>query len=107
MVHYGFYQDQYLGNLIPEKEFPGAMQRAQETLERFRRIFQVESAGTVSEQMALCAMAEAVYTASKRAGGVAATSVGKVSVRYGDAEPLQRQLLRKAAIYLDIKRGVS
>ena len=106
MVQYGFYQDQYLGTLIPEKEFPGAALRAREALERFRRIYRVESYGTVSERMALCAMAEAIYAHARRAGGVAATTVGKVSVRYGEAEPLQRQLLNKAAIYLDIKRGV-
>ena len=107
MVQYGFYQDQYLGNLIPEKEFPGAAMRAREALDRFSRIYRVESYGTVSEQMALCAMAETIYTHSKRAGGVTASSVGKVSVRYAEAEPLQRQLLRQAAIYLSIKRGVS
>lgn len=106
MVEYGFYADQYLGTLIPEKDFAPAAQRAHEALEQFRRIYRVESSGAVSEQMALCAMAEAVYAASQRAGNVTATTVGKVSVRYGSQEPLQRQLLRKAAIYLDIKRGV-
>lgn len=107
MVEYGFYLDQYFGTLIPEKDFASAMQRAYAALEQFRRIYRVESTGAVSEQMALCAMAEAVYAASQRAGNVTATTVGKVSVRYGQQEPLRRQLLRQAAIYLDIKRGVS
>ena len=106
MVQYGFYADQYLGSVIPENEFPQAAQRAMDALERYKRIYRVTSSGEVSENMALCAMAEAVYTASKRSTGVSAATVGKVSVQYDKTESLDRQLLRKAAIYLDIKRGV-
>ena len=105
MVHYGFYTDQYLGSVIPENEFDQAVQRAKDALERIKRIYRVTSSGDVSESMALCAMAEAVYAASRRTAGVSAASVGKVSVQYGKTESLDRQLLRKAAIYLDIKRG--
>lgn len=105
MVQYGFYTDQYLGYVIPEKDFPAAIQRASDALERFKRIYRVTSSGAVSENMALCAMAEAVYTASQRTGITSAT-IGKVSVSYGGAGSLNKQLLQKAAIYLDIKRGV-
>lgn len=107
MVQYGFYTDQYQGFKIPEKDFAYAVQRAEDALERFKRIYRVTSTGPVSENMALCAMAEAVYAASKRAGGVTSATMGKVSVHYGKTESLHRQLLSMAAIYLDIKRGVS
>ena len=106
MVQYGFYTDQYLGSLIPEKAFDEAVARAKDALQRFKQVYQVSADGEVSENMALCAMAEAVYTASKRSTGVSAATVGKVSVQYDKTESLDRQLLRKAAIYLDIKRGV-
>ena len=106
MVHYGFYKDQYLGSVIPENEFPQAAQRAMDALERFKGIYRVTSAGEVSENMALCAMAEAVYAAFRRTPAVSAATIGKVSVQYGKTESLDRQLLRKAAIYLDVKRGV-
>ena len=106
MVQYGFYTDQYLGSLIPEKAFDETVARANDALQRFKQVYQITADGAVSENMALCAMAEAVYTASKRNGGITATSVGNVSVRYGQATPLSKQLLQKAAIYLHIRRGV-
>ena len=106
MVHYGFYTDQYLGSLIPEQAFAKAAARAYDALQRFKAIYQVTSSGQVAEHMALCAMAEAVYTAGKRTGGIASATVGKVSVRYDGQKNLDRELYNRAAIYLDIRRGV-
>ena len=59
--------------------------------------------------MAICAMAEAVYAASRRRAGVTAANIGNVSVRYENGEhankSLQRELYQRAGIYLDIYRG--
>ena len=106
MIDYGFYGTQYLGSLIPEAAFPEAVSRARDALERFRRIYTVAGSGQVAESMALCAMAEAIYLDGKRAG-ITSASMGSTSVRYGSQpKSLDRQLLEKAGIYLQIHRGV-
>ena len=110
MVSYEFYTGTYLGSLIPEKAFTSLAQRAGEALEGLQRRYRVNSWGEESVAMALCAMAETLYTHSQRKSGVTAASVGEVSVRYEDGassrRSLQRELYDKAAIYLDIYRGV-
>ena len=107
MIDHGFYTKQYLGTLIPATAFPEAVNRAGDALERFRRIYRVTGSGEVAQNMALCAMAEAVYLHAKRGGGITSATVGNASVRYTDKpKSLDRQLLEKASIYLDICRGV-
>lgn len=110
MADYAFYRDVYLGAAIPEKAFTGMASRARETLSRFQRIYRVEVPGEDSLKMAICAMAESIYAASKRRGGVTAASIGEASVRYENGEntekQLHRELYEKASIYLDIRRGV-
>ena len=110
MADYGFYTDVYLGSQIPEKAFPEMAMRAGEYLARFQRNYRVNVSGTDSLQMAICAMAESLYAHAKRQGGVVAASAGEVSVRYESGESnrksLQRELYEKAAIYLEISRGV-
>lgn len=110
MTDFTFYTDVYMGELIPEKAFPGMALRAREYLQRLQRIYQVSVPGEDSLKMAVCAVAEAIFAHSKRRGGVTAASVGQVSVRYDLSDRadtvLQRQLYEKASIYLDICRGV-
>ena len=110
MADYAFYTDVYLGSRIPEKAFSGMALRAKEVLERFSRIYRVTVPGEDSYKMAICAMAEALYAHGKHRGGVTAASVGEVNVRYDSSDrtdrQLQRELYEKAAIYLDIYRGV-
>ena len=110
MVDYAFYKDTYLGSAIPENAFSGVAVRAASVLERFKRIYRVVSWGEDSEKMALCAMAECLYAAQRREGGVTAASVGNVSVRYDSAmtanQALWKELYQRAGIYLDIYRGV-
>ena len=106
MVDYEFYRDAYLGSCIGEKAFPEMAKRAWEHLERLKNRFRVVSSGEESEKLALCAMAEAIHKAEKR-GAVSSATVGSVSVHYGAGKNLNRELLRKASIYLDIYRGVS
>lgn len=110
MADFGYYTDTYLGSAIPEKAFPGMALQAEAALQRLQRIYQVTIPGEDSRKMAICAMAEAVYAASKRRSGVTSASVGEVSVHYGNnasaEKALHRQLYDKASIYLEISRGV-
>ena len=110
MADFAFYTDIYLGSAIPEKAFREMASRAKEILDRFCRIYQVSSHGEDSRKLAICAMAESLYTHAKHAGGVTAATVGEVSVRYEGSLKAQRQLNRelyeKASIYLDFCRGV-
>lgn len=105
MIDYDFYVNSYMGTAIPESAFPGVAVRAAQSLQALRRQYQVKAADTVSQQMALCAMAEVLYT--DRKPGVTAAKVGSVSVRYDGSTSRQRQLLEAARIYLDIYRGVN
>ncbi len=107
MVEYDFYVNSYLGSAIPEKAFPGMAVRARDALARFERIYRVEACGEDSRNMAICAMAEAFFEAEKRSG-MRSASVGNVTVQYenGALAELNRELYRKASIYLDIYRGV-
>ena len=110
MADFGFYRDVFLGELIPEKSFASLARRAREVLQQFERVYRVHVPGEDSYRMAICAMAETLYAYSKRKAGMTSATVGEVSVRYegGDnsQRSLQRELYRKASIYLDITRGV-
>ena len=107
MVTYDFYINTYLGSAIDEKSFPAAAARAAAVLEGYERCCRVRCSGHDSRGMAICAMAEAIhqYGASRF---VDSASVGSVSVRYNSrgGRELERELLRRAGIYLDIYRGV-
>lgn len=105
MPDFGFYTDCYLGEQIPQKAFGEVMARARDMLERYRSIYTVESSGPEAEKMALCAMAEAIYTARRREG-VSYASAGGVSVRYSPTGRQDRAVYDAARIYLDIHRGV-
>lgn len=104
MIDYDFYVNTYLGSAIPEKSFSGVAARAADALARIRRRYRVTGDG-ISEKMALCAMAETVYAHSGKKAGVAAATVGGVSVRYENSSALEKALLEQARIYLDIYRG--
>ena len=107
MADFAFYKDCYLGTVIPEKCFPSLAQRAGEVLARFQRIYRVTVPGEESLKMAVCAVAETLYAHEKHRGGVTAASVGEVSVHYAGDRQLHRELFEKAAIYLEISRGVA
>lgn len=106
MADYSFYTQEYLGAEIPEKHFNRCMARAREALAALERRYSV-TGGTEERKLALCAMAEAVYRGEKHAGIVSA-GTGSVSVRYAESGPRQlwRELYDRAAIYLEICRGV-
>ena len=105
MVNFDFYVSRYRGSLIPENAFADFATRAQQYLQQFKRYYQVVAPDENAERLALCAMAEVLY--HRRDDGVAQSRVGSVSVQYrAEKVSLQRQLLQKACVYLDIYRGV-
>ena len=109
MIDYDFYVNSYLGSVIPEKAFPALARRSADALAEINRRYQVRNADKVSEKMALCAIAETLYSLADRKTGVKAATVGGVSVQYEDssASGIRKRVLDAARIYLDIYRGVS
>lgn len=119
MVDFNFYQDSYKGVCITGEDWPAYERRATDQLERYKRVYAVTAPGPDSEAMAVCAMAEALYSfdllLSGQGGPVQSASIGSVSVSYGgsaaqslDLSPKgqARELYRCACLYLDIYRGV-
>jgi len=108
MVDYDFYVNTYLGSTIPEQAFPTAAARAAAVLEGYERCYRVECPGPDSRAMALCSMAEVIHSYGN-SRFVESATVGSVSVRYGShgTGELERELYRRAGIYLEIRRGVS
>lgn len=118
MTDYDFYANVYQGGSIPPEEWPGYEARATAQLARYRRIYQVKAPRPKASDMAVCAMAEALYSfdllAAGEAGSVQSTSIGSVSVSYGgtgtqamdlSSRGQERELYRCASQYLDIYRG--
>lgn len=119
MVDYSFYTDTYSGDAISEADWPALERRAAAQLERYKRIYEVTAPKDTSEEMAVCAMAEAFYgfdlIANGEGGPVSSASIGSVSVSYGSAaqkavdltaKGQAQELYRCACLYLDIYRGV-
>lgn len=114
MVTFDFYREIYGGDSVPENEFTAFARDASAQMERYKRIYTVTPTGENSEQMALCAMIDALYYfAWAQSGGAAASvSVGSVSSsRSQGAQPdlspkaQSLELYRCACLYLDIYRG--
>lgn len=118
MVEYDFYLSVYCGCSIPYEEWEIFSHRAQEQLDRYKRIYTVTAPEKTSEAMAVCAIADALayFTAAQNStgGAVSSASIGSVSVSYGGAQNAvdlspkgqSRELYRCASQYLDIYRGV-
>lgn len=119
MVGFDFYLNDYHGGSITSEEWPAYERRAADQLGRYQRIYTVTAPGPDSEAMAVCAMAEALYSfdllANGEGGPVQSASIGSVSASYGgtaaqtmDISPKgqARELYRCAGLYLDIYRGV-
>lgn len=118
MVDYNFYTSGFRGGSIPEEEFPRLVQRAWEKLEQYKRVYTVvvPAGSKDAESMALCAMADALYTfeeATAPGGALAAgsVSVGSVSTSRAqgaaiDCSPKaqEKELLSCARLYLEVER---
>lgn len=114
MVEFAFYRDVYGGDSVPEGEFRAYARDASAHLERYKRIYAVTATGENSEEMALCAMIDALFYFdwARNGGAAASVSVGSVSSsRAQSAQPdsglaaQSRELFRCAGLYLDIYRG--
>lgn len=117
MVDFNFYRDTYLGSSITKSEWNVFAARAQDQLNKYKRIYTVTAPEENSEAMAVCAMAEALayFTAAQNGmGAVASASIGSVSVSYGNSatsvdlspKAQAKELYRCATQYLEIYRGV-
>ena len=113
MVDYEFYRDSYGGDSVPQGEFTPYARDAAALLQRYRKIYTVTATAENSEQMAMCAMIDALYYfAVAQSGGFAASvSVGSVSTSKAqttlpDISPKaqSQELYRCACLYLDINR---
>lgn len=117
MVEFAFYKDTYKGGSIQEADWPVFAARAEDQLNRFKRIYAVTAPDENAESMAICALAEALdyFTAVQNGGGgpVSSASIGSVSASYAGAAAVdvspkgqEKELLRCARMYLNIYRGV-
>ena len=109
MADYAFYTGTYLGDSIPESEFARLAKRAGDTLSRYKRIYSISLTTTDSEDMALCAMADAYFYFENAQSESQSSSIGSVSSSRGalDVSPKaqQRELYRCACQYLNVYRG--
>ena len=113
---YGFYRDTFRGTAISETDWPALEARARDQLARYKRAYRVTGEES-AENMAICAMAEALdyfAAAQNGQGGLRYASVGSVSVSgkgiYSQVDISARaqaqELYRCASTYLDISRAV-
>lgn len=120
MVNYEFYVSEYHGGAISLDEWPEVEARASAQLRRYKRIFTVSAPEPNAEDMAICAMAEAIHgfdlSLNGDGGPIQSASVGSVSTSYGtnigtaidlSEKGQSKTLYRAASLYLDIYRGVS
>jgi len=109
MADYAFYTGTYLGGSIPAADFPRLAKRAGEQLARYKRLYTVAAPETDSENMAVCAMADAMYYFETAQNVPQSASIGSVSSSCGtvDISPKAQaaEMYRCAALYLDIYRG--
>ena len=115
MLTYEFYKGTYLGSSINEQEWPFVSARAQDQLNRYKRIYTVVAPSENAEAMAVCALADVIASinaAQSGAGAVASASIGSVSVSYSGTSSIDlsragqaRELYDAASRYLDIYRG--
>ncbi len=114
MVDYAFYAGQYHGDAIPVADFSRFARDADAQLARYKRIYTV-TGDAKAENMAMCAMAEALqyFEAAANGGVITGASVGSVSSSFQsgavpDTSPAAREaeLYRCARLYLELYRGV-
>lgn len=106
MPDYTFYKEQFAGEDIPERDFPRFLKRAQAELRRMRQVYAVRPRPDYdedfAEEMALCAIADAMYDFAQEdeCRGLAKVSIGSVSESYtAPPELCARTLADRAAHY--------
>lgn len=109
---YGYYTDDYCGNLIAEDDWERLSKRAEERLNRYENIYQVTYFDLEDgRNMAVCAIAEVLQSMDiiQSGGAIASVSVGSVSTTYATSDSsgatLNRAVLSALRIYADVYRG--
>lgn len=89
---YNYYKGTYLGNLIPEQDYPRAALRAEQYLDYYTMCKARDNAELDAVKMAACALAEQYYEMDQLpvATGKQSETVGSYSVTYRSAEDIQR-----------------
>ena len=114
MTDFNFYSETYCGSLIPADAWDAVCRDAEAQMNRYERIYHVSYPQTGSRNMAVCAMAEALYEFAQlqdAGGAVQSVSVGNVSENRAVAAPdtsaaaQAAELYRRAGLYADIYRG--
>ncbi len=115
MTTFQFYSDSYGGNSISETDFPRICRNATAKLNQYKRSFTI-TGDEESENMAVCAIADAMYYYEIAAnGGICqSVSIGNVSTStpsstVPDTTPAaqEAEFYRCAKLYLSIYRGCS
>ena len=106
MPDYTFYRESYLGEDIPEAQFPRFIRQAGAELARMRDVYAVEPRPGLdpdnAEAMALCAIADAAYEFAQEdeARGLSRVTVGSVTESYtAPPELCATTLALRAALY--------
>lgn len=113
MADYGFYSDVYKGSSVPQEDFTRLELRAKAELTRYKRIYTVSASNETDEDMALCAMVDALYYYETAINGgiITSSTIGSVSSSAQgnliDITPKAqaKELYRCACLYLNIYRG--
>lgn len=109
MADYSFYREKYVGDSIPEEEFPRLAARAATVLGRYRRVYTVTAPTAGAEDQAVCAMADALFYFETAQNAPQSSSIGSVSSSQGEVDVSPKaqsaELYRCACLYLDIYRG--
>lgn len=98
---YTYYSAEFLGNKVPETDFPRVSARASEYLDSVTAGIIAKLQATPEEvKKATCAIAEKEYS-REQGQEVASESVGSYSVTYKDAQtPYEKELYNIAKRYL-------
>ena len=104
MTDFNFYSETYCGSLIPADAWDAVCRDAEAQMNRYERIYHVSYPQTGSRNMAVCAMAEALYEQSVSVGNV---SENRAAVAAPDTSAAAQaaELYRRAGLYADIYRG--
>lgn len=115
MVTYEFYLTAYHGGMVSPEDWPAAEREAAAKLRRYKKIYTVAAETPDAENMAVCAMAEALvhFAEAQNGAAVSSASIGSVSESYSGASSVdlspkrqEKDLYKAASLYVDIYRGV-
>lgn len=95
---YSYYTGEYLGNVVPETDFPRLAKRASEYLDY---ITDGNIAATTDKvSLACCAVAEALYQGEQDGGTIESETKGEWSVSYASTESVALKAYKAAYMYL-------